>query len=257
MSTYDANVPVWELVRGHAGRARILAGFEIDYCCRGRTPLKEACSERGLSVEEVLRALEANDDAQPAADQIDWSAESMTRLANHIVSRHHVYLREMLPQLGSLLDKVVSKHADKHPNLVELREVYTTMWNELLSHMMKEEVVLFPFIRLLDQAVQAGQPAPHFHCGSVAAPIHVMEDEHQSAGEALRRMRELTFGFRPPKDACDAYRILMAGLRELESDLHLHIHKENNILFPRAAAAEALQSSATAEPCLTPYLSTT
>ena len=181
----------------------------------------------------------------------------MTRLVNHIVSRHHVYLREMLPQLGSLLDKVVSKHADTHPNLLELREVYTTMWNELLSHMMKEEVVLFPFIRLLDQAVQAGQPVPHFHCGSVAAPIHVMEDEHQSAGEALRRMRELTFGFRPPQDACDAYRILMAGLRELESDLHLHIHKENDILFPRAAAAEALQSSATAEPCLTPHPSMT
>jgi regulator of cell morphogenesis and NO signaling len=80
-----------------------------------------------------------------------------------------------------------------------------------------------------------------------------MEDEHQSAGEALRRMRELTLGFRPPRDACDAYRVLMAGLRELESDLHLHIHKENNILFPRAAAVEASQSSATAEPCLTPH----
>src|SRR6185436_11397806 len=98
--------------------ARVLDGFGIDYCCGGRTPLKEACSQQGLDVEEVLRALEANDDAQPAADQIDWSGESMTRLANHIVSRHHAYLRDVLPQLGSLLDKVVSKHADKHHNLV-------------------------------------------------------------------------------------------------------------------------------------------
>jgi regulator of cell morphogenesis and NO signaling len=245
MSTYETNVPVWELVRGQAGRARVLAGFGIDYCCRGRTPLNEACSERGLSVEEVVRALEASDDAQPAADQIDWSSESMTRLANHIVSRHHVYLREVLPQLGTLLDEVVSRHADKHPNLLELREVYTTMCNELLSHMMKEEFVLFPYIRSLDQAMQAGQPIPYFHCGSVAAPIHVMENEHQSAGEALRRMRELTFGFRPPKDACRAYRVLMIGLRELESDLHLHMHKENNILFPRAAAAEAPQPATT------------
>lgn len=256
MSNYDANIPVWELVRGHAGRASVLAGFEIDYCCGGRTPLKQACFERGLNVEEVMRALEANDDSQPAADQIDWSGESMTRLANHIVSRHHVYLREMLPRLGGLIDKVVSKHADKHPNLLELRQVYTTMWNELLSHMMKEELVLFPFIRSLDEAVQAGQPVPRFHCGSVLAPIHVMEDEHQSAGEALRRMRELTFGFSPPQDACDAYRVLMAGLRELESDLHLHIHKENNILFPRAAAVEASHSSATAETCLTSHPST-
>jgi regulator of cell morphogenesis and NO signaling len=257
MPTYDTNVPVWELVRGRAGRARVLAGFEIDYCCGGQTPLKDACSARGLDVEEVLRALEANDDAQPAADQIDWSRESMTRLANHIVSRHHVYLRQMLPELGNLLDKVVAKHGDVHTNLFELREVYTAMWNELLSHMMKEELVLFPFIRSLDAAVQTGQPVPRFHCGSAAAPIHAMEDEHRSAGEALRRMRELTLGFRSPRDACDAYRLLMAGLRELESDLHLHIHKENDILFPRAAAAEASQSSAIAERRLTPHPSTT
>ncbi len=239
MSTYDANVPVWQLVRGHEGRAQVLAGFGIDYCCGGRTPLEEACSQRGVNIEEVRRALEESDDAHAAAGQIDWSGESMTRLANHIASRHHAYLRDMLPRLGNLLEEVVAKHADKHPNLVELREIYTTMWNELLNHMMKEELVLFPFIRTLDKAVRSGQPALPFHCGSVTAPIHVMEDEHQSAGDALRRMRELTFGFQPPQDACKAYRVLLSGLRELESDLHLHIHKENNILFPRAAAAEA------------------
>lgn len=241
MSIDETNVPVWELVRGHAGRARILAELQIDYCCGGHIPLNEACAERGLSVEAVLRALEANDDAQPAADHVDWPRQSMTRLADHIVSRHHLYLRDVLPRLGAVLDKVVARHADAHPNLVELREVYTSLWNELLSHMMKEELVLFPFIRLLDAAEQAGRPAPRFHCGSVIAPIHVMEDEHQSTGEALKRMRSLTFGFLPPADACDSYRLLLAGLRELESDLHLHIHKENNILFPRAAAAEASQ----------------
>jgi regulator of cell morphogenesis and NO signaling len=253
MTTNDANVPVWELVRGHAGRARVLAKFGIDYCCGGRTPLNEACSEQGVDVDEVVRALEENDDGLPAADQINWSGESMTRLANHIVSRHHAYLRDILPRLGCLLDEVMNKHAGKHPNLIELREVYTTMWNELLNHMMKEELVLFPFIRALDQALQAGLPAPQFHCGSVRAPIHVMEDEHRNADEALCRMRELSFGFRAPRDACNSYRILMAGLRELEEDLHLHIHKENHILFPRAAAAEASQFAATAEPCLTPH----
>jgi regulator of cell morphogenesis and NO signaling len=132
------------------------------------------------------------------------------------------------------------------------------MWNELLNHMLKEELVLFPFIRALDQALQAGQPVPRFPCGSVTAPIHVMEDEHKSADEALCRMRELTFGFRPPQDACNAYRVLMAGLRELEEDLHLHIHKENNILFPRAAAAEeGTQLAASAEQCPTPQETTT
>lgn len=251
MSSYEADVPVWELVRGHAGRAEVLADFGIDYCCGGRTPLSEACSRRGVNINEVLRAIEVSDDSQAAADQIDWPGESLTRLTNHIVSRHHAYLRDMLPRLGNLLEQVIEKHADKHPNLIELRDVYTTMWNELLNHMMKEELVLFPFIRSLNQALQAGEPAPHFHCGSVTAPIHVMEDEHQSTGEALLRIRELTFGFRPPNDACRSYRILMLGLRELEHDLHLHIHKENHILFPRAAAAEASQLAGTTQPAVT------
>jgi regulator of cell morphogenesis and NO signaling len=156
----------------------------------------------------------------------------------------------MLPNLGKLLDDVAAKHSANHPNLVELREVYKEMSDELFNHMMKEELVLFPFIRALDKALRAGEPVPRFHCGSVTAPIHVMEDEHRSADIALRRMRELTFGFRPPKDACNAYRIVMAGLQELEEDLHLHIHKENNILFPRAAAAESSQSDVTEKPCL-------
>lgn len=251
MSSQDADLPVWRLVQGHEWRAPVLAGFGIDYCCGGRTPLRRACAQRGVSIQEVLGALEASDDSQPIADHIDWSSQSLTRLTNHIVSRHHAYLRDMLPRLGTLLDQVIAKHADKYPSLVELREVYTSIWSELLDHMMKEELVLFPCIRLLDQSLEAGQPVPRFPCGSVTAPIQAMEDEHHAVGEALLRMRELTFGFRPPQDACQSYRVLFAGLRELESDLHQHIHKENNILFPRSAAVEASQTAARAMPTAT------
>ena len=249
MSTFDPNLPVCEIVRGNARRPRVQAAFRIDFCCDGRVSLEQACAERGLNVAEVARALEANDNAKPAADQVDWLSESMTQLADHILSRHHTYLRAALPQLGGLLDRVVAKHADQHRHLVELREIYRAMQSELLNHMMKEELVLFPFIRLLDEAAQAGRPVSRFHCGSVTAPIQVMEHEHQSTGKALRRMRELTLGFQAPAGACDAHQMLMAGLRELETDLHLHIHKENDILFPRAAAVEASQSSATAQAC--------
>lgn len=242
MSTYDAEAPVWQLVRDRQSRAQVLERFGIDYCCGGSLPLVEACSKRGISIEEVRRALEESDQsAQVAADEIDWSTQSMTALADHIVARHHVYLRTALPRLGAMLEKVVSKHADKEPNLVPLREVYTAMWNELLNHMMKEEQVLFPFVRILDEAIRANRPVPRFHCGSVTQPIRVMEDEHDSTGQALRRMRDLTGGFQPPADGCETYRMLMAGLAELESDLHLHICKENNVLFPWAAAAEAGQ----------------
>ena len=242
------DVPVWTLVRGHEGRAQVLARFGIDYCCGGDTPLIEACSRHGVKVDDVLRAIEENDDSGTAADQVDWTRESMTRLVNHIVARHHAFLRRVLPMLGSLLDDVLEHHASKYPNLVEVREVYVALWDELLNHMMKEEAVLFPFIRSLDAALQSRQPPPHFHCGSMRAPICVMEDEHRAAGEALNRMRALTHGFRQSKDACNAYRILMIGLRELEADLHLHIHKENYILFPRAAQAEASLADTSAAP---------
>jgi regulator of cell morphogenesis and NO signaling len=242
MSTYEADVPVWQLVRDRQRRAQILERFGIDYCCGGAMPLAEACSKRGIDLDEVRRALEESDgSSQVTAEEVDWSTQSMTALADHIVSRHHAYLRTALPRLGAMLEKVVSKHAGKEPNLVPLRDVYTAMWNELLNHMMKEELVLFPFVRSLDEATRANRPVPRFHCGSVTQPIHVMEDEHESTGQALRRMRELTGGFQPPADACETYRTLMAGLAELESDLHLHICKENNVLFPRAAAAEATQ----------------
>lgn len=240
MSIDWADVPVSELVRERQDRAGVLETFGIDYCCRGATTLANACRERGVSLEEVRHALEQSDASPCESEEADWDCESLARLADHIVARHHAYLREHLPRVGALLEKVVARHAERHPNLLELREVYAGLCNELVPHMMKEEQVLFPYIRLLDEALSKGQPAPPFPCGSVREPIRVMEDEHQSAGEALRRMRELTLGFRPPEDACDAYRKLMNDLRSLESDLHLHIHKENNILFPRAAAAESV-----------------
>jgi regulator of cell morphogenesis and NO signaling len=246
MSIDWADVPVSTLVRERQGRVGVLEKFGIDYCCHGATTLANACRERGLSVEEVRRALEASVASPAESDEADWARESLQSLVDHIVARHHSYLREQLPRIGALLEKVIAKHADKHPSLVELRGVYAGLCNELAHHMMKEEQVLFPYIRLLEEARDKGQPAPPFHCGSVQQPIRVMEDEHRTAGDALRRMRDLTLGFQPPTDACDAYRKLMDDLRGLEGDLHLHIHKENNILFPRAAAVESsLQSPAT------------
>jgi len=248
MPTNLGNVSVAQLVRQRQDRANVLEAFGIDYCCGGAATLADACRERGLSLEEVRRALEQSDASPCESEEADWDRESLARLADHIVARHHAYLREQLPRVGAVLEKVVAKHADNHPDLIELRDVYTGLWIELVNHMTKEEQVLFPYLRQLDEALRKGQPAPRFHCGSVRQPIHVMEDEHQSAGNALRRMRELTLGFRPPQDVCDAYRKLMNDLRSLESDLHLHIHKENNILFPRAAAAEGVAPLSAAQP---------
>ncbi len=242
MSSYPSleDTPVGDLVHGSEHRAAVLSRLGIDYCCGGETLLGEACARRGLTIDTVLRALEDRDDANPTAEKVDWTEESLTRLADHIVARHHAYLRDMLPGLGSLMENILAKHPGAYSNLAALRDVYVAMWDELCSHMMKEEVVLFPYIRAMESAERSGILCVNeFPCGSVLAPIHVMKEEHREAADALSKMRELTGGFRAPSDACNSYRVLMAGLREMEADLHLHIHKENNILFPRAVRLEA------------------
>lgn len=201
------------------------------------------------------------------AGMTDWTKASLAELCDHIVATHHQYLYEELPRLGALMDKVVSVHGERHPSLHEVQEIFNGLADELTSHLMKEERFLFPAIRQLEAANRSADGAAdevgdratdgaadgaaddgtadrvaaqavRLPFGSVANPIRVMEMEHDSAGDALARMRKLTDGYTPPADACNGYRALLAGLAELEQDLHLHIHKENNILFPRAIAVE-------------------
>jgi regulator of cell morphogenesis and NO signaling len=230
---------VGNIVRERIGAARVFERFGIDYCCGGDVPLEAACRQSGVGVDEVCTALEEEASALPEAGEPDWATLSLTELADDIVARHHTWLRSELPRLGGLIDRVLDAHGANHPELNELRDVFAALQNELYSHMMKEERVLFPIIRQLEEARAQGLGSIQFHCGSVNNPIRVMEHEHDDAGAALRRMRELTGGFQPPEDACESYRALLAGLQDLETDLHLHIHKENNILFPGAADLEA------------------
>lgn len=240
--TYElsASQTVGDLVVEKPHLARVFERFGIDYCCGGRQTLGEACSRAGVAVSEIARLLDEADAAasEPDAGEEDWAAAPLARLTRHIVDRHHSYLRAELPRLAQLISKVVAAHGEKHPELAQVSRTFDALQAELFSHMMKEERVLFPIVEAMEQAASAGRQLPAFHCGSVNNPIAVMEDEHQHAGDALARMRSLTGGYVPPPDACPTYHALLDGLSRLESDLHLHIHKENNILFPRAAALE-------------------
>lgn len=228
---------IGDLVAERPERARVLEQLAIDFCCGGQRSLADACRQRKLSVADVERALDV--EQNKTGDQPDWTQAPLAALVADIVGRHHAYLRSELPRLGAMLDKVVARHGDSLPFLHELQRTYLAMWEELFNHMMKEELVLFPHVVRLEDANSAGGPAPRFHCATVLQPIHMMEEEHRSAGNALAKMRELTNGYRPPADACTTWLALWHGLEALEADLHLHIHKENNILFPRAAAMEA------------------
>lgn len=227
---------VGQMVVERPQRSRVFDRLRIDYCCGGKRTLEEACAKRGLDLKAVLAELEAFDAAantQP--DAVRPANLTMTELADDIERTHHAYLREELPRLAGLVKKVSAVHGQAHPWLTGLTTVYAELVAELEPHMLKEEQILFPLIRELDQAATA----PSFHCGSVGNPIRMMEMEHQNAGAALGRIREMTTDYEIPEGACNSFRAMLSGLEHLEADLHLHIHKENEILFPKASEMEA------------------
>ncbi len=228
---------VGELVSERAGRCRVFEEYGIDYCCGGKEPLAEACAKKGVDVDEVLLELtKADADADAVReDAVDYSIMPLDELVDHIVATHHAYLTGELPRLQSMAAKVAEVHGKADARLIELAQVITRLSEELQSHMMKEEEILFPIIRQLMHA----DTLPPMHCGELANPIGVMEAEHDTVGGVLESMRRLTDGYAPPQWACNTYRALLDALHKLELDLHQHIHKENNILFPRALEREA------------------
>ena len=227
---------VGQMVVERPQRSRVFDRLHIDYCCGGKRTLAEACTKRGLDLKTVIAELEAFDaEAEAQGDAVRPANLTMTELADDIERTHHAYLREELPRLGNLVKKVSAVHGQAHPWLTGLTSVYAELVAELEPHMLKEEQILFPLIRELDQATTA----PSFHCGSVGNPIRMMEMEHQNAGAALDRIREMTTDYEIPEGACNSFRAMLSGLEHLEADLHLHIHKENEILFPKASEMEA------------------
>ena len=218
------------LVTANPVTARILERHQLDYCCGGSRSLEEACVEREIDPAAVLAELEG---LQPAAAP-EWTTMTVAALVDHIESTHHRFLHEELPRLAALTDKVVDVHGSRHPELHNVKISFTALRDDLEPHLMKEEQVLFPMIREL----AAATTVPTFHCGTLANPIRMMLLEHDRAGELLAELRELTTGFEPPTDACASYQALYRGLAEVEADTHLHVHKENNVLFPAVLALE-------------------
>lgn len=216
----------------------------IDYCCGGDRLLSQACAARGLSAEEVVAQLEAAASSSPPPPR-DWTRASLAELMDHILETHHEYLRAELPALESRLARTLEAHGQTHGALLgELGSVYRGLQEELYAHMHKEEMILFPAIRQMEEAASQGRSAPGTPFGSVSNPIRVMRFEHDHAARALARMREITNGYALPADACATWQALYEGLQQLETDLLHHIHLENNILFWRAAALEAAGSRA-------------
>ena len=217
---------------------RVLEQHGLDYCCGGKQPLEQACLAKNVTPEAVMREIEQAKIASVAGR--DWQTAPLHELVKHIVGTHHEYLRLDLPVLGHRLDKVVSVHGARDPEILpRMAEVFAAFRAEIEMHMQKEEEILFPFIEQYGRAEVQNRPVPPVPFGSIANPIAMMEREHASAGGALAEIRTLTGDFTLPAYACSTVRALYEGLQVLEADLHVHIHLENNILFPRAIALES------------------
>lgn len=230
---------VRDIAANSLAAVRVFEKFGIDYCCGGKRPLADVCREKGYDAASIQGELDAAMAAASDAER-DWSASPLSVLIEHIVTTHHEYLRQELPAIEQRLEKVYRVYNQRYgPTLTGLPEVFDGLKAELETHLMKEERILFPAIVAFENAISIGQPLPRTPFGTVANPIHMMEDEHESAGQALARIRQITADFAVPEYGCVTYKALMSGLDELERDLHMHIHLENNILFPRAERLEA------------------
>ncbi|MBI5866997.1 MAG: iron-sulfur cluster repair di-iron protein [candidate division Zixibacteria bacterium] len=239
MNRFEISQTVGDIVTREPGLSRVFESLGIDYCCGGKMALGDACQRRSLDPQVVLSKLEDESNRSAAMPPpFDPAAMSLTTLADHIERTHHVFVKTEIPRLREMAAKVASVHGDRDARLATVRDTFDGLAAEMTSHMMKEERILFPLIRQLEGGAGGDGSCGH----SISAPIRQMESEHEQAGEALSALNGLTGGYTPPEWACNTYRAFLDGLQHFERDLHEHIHKENNVLFPRALSREALRN---------------
>lgn len=220
------------------GATRVFEKLGIDYCCGGNRLLGEACEAAGVSVDHVLTSMEQEHGSHQQYEEPNFLTATLTELIDHIVEKHHVFTKTEIERLRLLIEKVNNAHGQNHPELARLRSLFETLSAELGPHMMKEEQVLFPYVIQMEDAMRTERTRPNPPFGTVANPIHRMMLEHETAGELLKEMREVTGNYTIPPDGCISYQTLYLALDVFEKDLHQHIHLENKILFPRAVEME-------------------
>ena len=235
----DIRTNMSDLVIADPRRARVLEKFGLDYCCHGQRPLGEAANDAGVDIGEVAAALDIAG-ASPATATSAPTANST--IAHDIVDTHHAYMWAEMPRLQALVEKVHTVHGAHHPELADVRVAFEQALAQLEPHMTSEERVVFPAISRLEKSERPGVS------GSIAGPIAALRAEHDVVGDLFKTIRSLTGGYAVPGDACSAYRAMLGGLEEMELDLHEHIHKENNVLFPRAVELERQLTAAKSLP---------
>ncbi|NMF57000.1 iron-sulfur cluster repair di-iron protein [Pseudanabaena yagii] len=238
MTTFQISDTVGKIVRDRPSPSRLFEQAKVDYCCGGKKTLDEACRKQGIDPQVFLTQLEAiaTSSQEP---ELNITTLSLTELADHIEQTHHAYLHTELPRLERMVTKVAAVHGEREPRLLQIKDIFLAVSQELATHLQKEERILFPMIRQLEFSTVI----PSSHCGTIANPIRQMEFEHDDAGVALEQLSQLTDNYTPPEWACNSYRAMLDGLLNFERDMYQHIHKENNVLFPKAIALEQSKSN--------------
>lgn len=225
-----------DLVNMYPQLTPALESMRLDYCCGGHRSLAEACGQAGLDVGEAVDTLQSMASEAPAASSslLALARATPSALADHIVQTHHTYLRGELPRLTELAERVVTVHGERHPELADVRDTFAALRADLEPHLDREEQIVFPLVREIDTALRSGNSVN----GAFENPVSVLQDDHEHVGALLAQLRELTSDFTAPADGCASYRALYEALHRLTDDTHLHVHKENNILFPAVVERE-------------------
>lgn len=236
--TIYSHTLVGEVVKQNFKTASLFQQNNIDYCCGGRKSISEACAEAGIETESILNKLEKIFELTDP-DSLFINGLTPAELTDYIVKRHHSYVRENIPFLQKSLGKICQVHGENHPELFRVNELFVGSAGNLTTHMQKEEIMLFPYIKSLFKAKNNNLAPPSPVFGTVSNPIAAMIDEHENEGQRFDEISALTNKYSIPEDACTTYEVTLRLLSDFENDLHRHIHLENNILFPKAVELES------------------
>lgn len=236
--SFNRETKVKDIALSNPAARQVLEDSGVDYCCGGGKSLQEACLHAKAPAEEILKRVRENRESiRP--DELNWTAAPLAEITRHIREKHHRYVRDAIPRIGDLLNKVRAKHGENDPEISEIQRLFAEVGREMIMHMQKEEQILFPYIDALEKSQKENRTLEPPFFQTVRNPIHAMMKEHDAAGELVRQIRLASGEYVPPGDACTSYRALYQDLREFEADLHQHVHLENNILFPRAVEMES------------------
>ncbi len=215
--------------------ASVFEKYHLDFCCNGKRTLAQACKEKNIDIDPIVQELNSTM-SSTCSMKFNFDAMTLTQLSDYIVLTHHEYVKKEMPQMYLYLHRVASKHGQRHPEMIEVFNIFELLKDEMEQHMEKEELVLFPRIKMIENHTNGFDPMQgnRFSTAYLESPVMTMEEEHDHAGEIMDKIRNLTNNYTLPADACTTYKLCFASLQAFEADLHQHVHLENNILFPKA-----------------------